>query len=191
MTQDYTVFNQVINQSLNLIETVVRDNSPQLEAHEIGIVKAVGDGIAKVEGLPGVQVDEIVNFPQNLTGMAFNLDRQEIGVILLGHSENLKAGDVVKRTGRVLDVPVGFNLVGRVITPTGQPLDNLGIIKTDTRLPIEREAKGIMDRSPVTVPTTNGFKSNRLPDPDRERPKRTNFRRSPNGKNSDRPGYDY
>jgi F-type H+-transporting ATPase subunit alpha len=158
MNQEPSLLNTVLEQSLKIIDTVVRDNSPQLEAQEIGIVKAVGDGIARVEGLPGVQVDEVVTFPQNLTGMAFNLDKEEVGIILLGHSENLKAGDIARRTGKVLDVPVGFNLVGRVITPTGRPLDNLGMIKTEARLPVEREAKGIMDRSPVTIPLQTGLK---------------------------------
>jgi F-type H+/Na+-transporting ATPase subunit alpha len=148
----------LLDQTFNTVEKVMENYSPELEFQEIGIVKSVGNGIAQIEGLAGVKADELVLFSDSLLGLAFNLDPEEVGVILLGHSENLKAGDKVRRTGRVLDVPVGFGLVGRIITPTGIPLDNQGPIKTESRLSVQRPAKGIMDRSPVTIPLQTGIK---------------------------------
>jgi F-type H+/Na+-transporting ATPase subunit alpha len=148
----------VLDTTFNVVEKFVANYEPSLKFHEIGIVKSLGNGIALIEGLPGVKADELVRFPGNLWGMAFNLDPQEVGVILLGASDNLKAGDKVRRTGRVLDVPVGFGLVGRVVTPLGKPLDNMGKVETQTRLSAERPAKGIMARSPVTVPLQTGIK---------------------------------
>jgi F-type H+-transporting ATPase subunit alpha len=91
--------------------------SPQLTAHEVGTVTTVSNGIARVAGLPGVGFEELVKFPGNLSGVAFNLDEDEIGVVLLGNYWHVQAGDEVERTGRVMDVPVGDGLIGRVIDP--------------------------------------------------------------------------
>jgi len=132
---------------------------PQLTIHESGTITSVSTGIARVAGLPGVGFEELVQFRGGVFGIAFNVDPDEVGVVLLGESEDLHAGDTVERTGRVMDVPVGDNLIGRVIDPLGRPLDNKGPIQTDERLPIEREAKPIMDRSPVNVPLQTGIKA--------------------------------
>lgn len=148
----------LLDTTFKTVEKVIENYHPELEFQEIGVVKSVGNGIARIDGLPGVKADELVQFPHNLFGMAFNLDPTEVGVILLGKSDNLKAGDKVHPTGRVLDVPVGFGLVGRVVTPTGDPLDNQGQVTTETRLSVERPAKGIMERSGVTVPLQTGIK---------------------------------
>jgi len=130
---------------------------PQLLPREIGTIASVSVGIAKVLGLPGVGYDELVKFPGDLYGIAFNVDEDEIGVVLLGPCEQLHAGDEVERTGRVMDVPVGDGLIGRVIDALGGPLDGKGSIASTQRLPIERPARPIMDRAPVTVPLQTGL----------------------------------
>jgi F-type H+-transporting ATPase subunit alpha len=118
----------------------------------------VATGIAKVSGLPGVGFDELLKFPGDMYGIAFNIDEEEIGVVLLGDYVNLQAGDEVERTGRVMDVAVGDELLGRVIDPLGRPLDGNGPVSAKERLPIERPAVAIMDRAPVTVPLQTGLK---------------------------------
>ena len=132
--------------------------SPQLKPREIGTIASVSTGIATVSGLPSVGLEELLAFPGNSFGIAFNLDPDEIGVVLLGDYWQLHAGDTVERTGRVMDVAVGDGLLGRVIDPLGRPLDGLGPLNTSQRLPIERPAAAIMDRAPVTVPLQTGLK---------------------------------
>jgi F-type H+/Na+-transporting ATPase subunit alpha len=132
--------------------------TPRLTPHEIGTITTVSTGIAKVSGLPSVGFEELLTFPGEVFGIAFNLDPDEIGVVLLGDYWQLHAGDAVEPTGRVMDVAVGDGLLGRVIDPLGRPLDGLGPLITDKRLPIERTAAAIMDRAPVTVPLQTGLK---------------------------------
>jgi F-type H+/Na+-transporting ATPase subunit alpha len=132
--------------------------TPEMTPREVGTVTSVATGIAKVSGLPGVGFDELVTFPGDLLGIAFNVDADEIGVVLLGEYWHLHAGDEVERTGRVMDVAVGDGLLGRVIDPLGRPLDGNGPVISSQRLPIERPAAHIMDRSPVTVPLQTGLK---------------------------------
>jgi F-type H+-transporting ATPase subunit alpha len=132
--------------------------APQVTVREVGTVLSVATGIAKVSGLRGVGADEVVEFPGGIVGFAFNLDEEEIGVVLLGEHSLLHAGDEVRRTGRVMDVAVGAGLLGRVITPLGAPLDGKGRVTPSGRLPIERAARPIMHRSPVTVPLQTGLK---------------------------------
>lgn len=132
--------------------------TPQLRPHEVGAIKAVSTGIANVSGLPGAGFEELIKFPGEVFGIAFNVDENEIGVVLLGEYWNLHAGDEVERTGRVMDVAVGDRLLGRVIDPLGRPLDGKGPIVSSKRLPIERPSPHIMDRSPVTVPLQTGLK---------------------------------
>jgi F-type H+-transporting ATPase subunit alpha len=131
---------------------------PNLTPREIGTLTSVSTGIATVSGLRGAGFEELIQFPGGLSGIAFNMDEDEIGVVLLGDYAHLHAGDEVTRTGRVMDVGVGEPLLGRVIDPLGRPLDDLGPLVCTQRLPIEREAKPIMDRSPVTVPLQTGIK---------------------------------
>lgn len=129
-----------------------------LTVQETGTVTHIGQAIAYVSGLPGVQAEELVRFPGGLYGMAYNLDAEEVGVILLGDSTLISAGAEVRRTERVVDVPVGNALLGRVVDATGQPLDNKGPVRTVERHPIERTAPAIMDRAPVTEPLQTGLK---------------------------------
>jgi F-type H+-transporting ATPase subunit alpha len=132
--------------------------TPQLTLREVGTVTRVTTGIATVSGLPGVGFEELVAFPGGVLGIAFNVDEDEIGVVLLGDYEHLHAGDEVERTGRVMDVAVGDGLLGRVIDPLGRPLDDNGPVASSRRLPTERPATSIMDRAPVTVPLQTGLK---------------------------------
>jgi len=132
--------------------------TPQLTLREVGYVTNVSTGIATVSGLPGVGSEELLQFPGGLLGIAFNIDEDEIGVILLGEYQSLHAGDEVERTGRVMDVAVGDGLLGRVVDPLGNPLDGKGVLVTNLRLPVERAAPPIMDRAPVTVPLQTGLK---------------------------------
>ena len=131
---------------------------PRLSRREIGTITSVSTGIATVAGLPGAGFEELLQFPGGLSGIAFNLDEDEIGVVLLGDYAHLQAGDEVTRTGRVMDVGVGEALLGRVIDPLGRPLDGQGPPLCQQRLPIEREAKPIMDRAAVSAPLQTGIK---------------------------------
>jgi F-type H+-transporting ATPase subunit alpha len=131
--------------------------TPQLTPREVGTIMSVATGIAKVSGLPGVGFEELVKFPGDVLGIAFNVDEDEIGVVLLGEYQDLHAGDEVQRTGRVMDMTVGEGLLGRVIDPLGRPLDGNEPVNTSQRLPIERPAPAIMDRAPVTVPLQTGL----------------------------------
>jgi F-type H+-transporting ATPase subunit alpha len=132
--------------------------TPQLTPHEVGTITNVSTGIARVSGLPGVGFEELLEFPGGVFGIAFNVDEDEIGVVLLGEYQDLHAGDEVERTGRVMDVAVGDGLLGRVIDPLGRALDGNGPVAASQRLPIERPAPPIMDRAPVTVPLQTGLK---------------------------------
>ncbi len=132
--------------------------TPQLTTREVGTIISVSTGIARVAGLPGVGCDELLKFPGGVFGIAFNVDEDEVGVVLLGEYWQLHAGDEVERTGRVADVPVGEGLLGRVIDPLGRPLDGNGPVAAGDRLPVERPAPPIMDRAPVTEPLQTGLK---------------------------------
>ena len=140
------------------LDEVREGHEQQLDVREIGIVTSLSTGIARVSGLPGVCYEEVVKFPGELFGIAFNVDEDEIGVVLLGDYWHLHAGDEVERRGHVMDVPVGDGLIGRVVNPLGRPLDGKGPVIADKRMPIERRAPPIMDRSPVTVPLQTGIK---------------------------------
>jgi F-type H+-transporting ATPase subunit alpha len=130
----------------------------QLRLREVGTVANVTTGIATVTGLPGVGFEELLKFPGDVSGIAFNVDEGEIGVVLLGDYWHLQAGDEVERTGRVMDVAVGAGLLGRVIDPLGRALDGKGALPAGERLPIERPAPAIMHRAPVTEPLQTGLK---------------------------------
>jgi F-type H+-transporting ATPase subunit alpha len=131
---------------------------PPFSPRETGRITSVSMGIATVVGLPGAGFEELIQFPGDLLGIAFNVDELEMGVVLLGDYSHLHTGDEVARTGRVMDVGVGDELLGRVIDPLGRPLDNNNFAAPQKRLPIERAAKAIMDRAPVTVPLQTGIK---------------------------------
>jgi F-type H+-transporting ATPase subunit alpha len=143
---------------LERIADVQAQATPSLSVREVGTVASVSTGIARVSGLPNVGFEELLSFPGGMAGMAFNLDADEVGVVLFGNYWDLRAGDRVERTGRVMDVAVGDALLGRVIDPLGRPLDGGGAVNTTARRPIERPAPAIMDRAPVSMPLQTGIK---------------------------------
>lgn len=150
--------NTAVERAFDEVRTASDQFTAPLNTSEVGRVKSVATGIAKVSGLPGVGYEELVKFPGELYGIAFDLTPDEIGVVLLGDYWHLQAGDEVARTGRVVDVPVGNELVGRVINPLGAVLDGKGALNYTERMPVERPAAAIMDRTPVSVPLQTGIK---------------------------------
>ncbi len=128
------------------------------EIYEVGTVLQVGDGVARVYGLTKVMASELVEFPNDLFGMVLNLEEDNVGVILFGDDRLVKEGDIVRRTGRVASVPVGKELLGRVVNPLGQPIDGKGPINANQFLPIERKAPGVIFRQPVKEPLQTGLK---------------------------------
>ena len=144
--------------AFEVMELALEAFVPRLKGQEIGTITEVSTGIAKVSGLPGVGFEELIRFPGDLLGIAFNVDAEEIGVVLLGEYQHLHAGNEVRRTGRVMDVAVGEGLLGRVVDPLGRPLDGKGPVASSERLPVERPAAHIMDRASVTVPLSTGLK---------------------------------
>jgi F-type H+-transporting ATPase subunit alpha len=147
----------VFEQAFSGLSQTLEAFTPQLTPREVGTLISVSVGIARISGLPGVGFEELITFPGGLLGIAFNIDATEIGVVLLGDCSHLNAGDEVERTGRVMDVPVGDGLLGRVLDPLGEPLDGLGPLVSTERLPVERPAQPIMNRAPVTVPLQTGI----------------------------------
>ncbi len=145
-------------QTFGALGRILEEYRPSLHVQEVGMVTYVGQGIVRVEGLTGVRSEELLRFSGDRLGMALNLDQREVGVILLDQSQGLAAGSEVQRTGRVLDIPVGHSLLGRVVNAKGQPLDNRGPVRAAEQRPVERPSRGIMDRAPVTVPLQTGIK---------------------------------
>ncbi|HMD14483.1 MAG TPA: F0F1 ATP synthase subunit alpha, partial [Bacteroidota bacterium] len=131
----------------------------EVDVYDVGTVLQVGDGIARVYGLSKVMASELVEFPNEVFGMVLNLEEDNVGCVLFGESTLIKEGDIVKRTGRVASMPVGDQMLGRVINPLGQPLDGRGPIKTDKFLPLERKALGVIQRQPVKEPLQTGIKA--------------------------------
>jgi F-type H+-transporting ATPase subunit alpha len=149
---------RVFERTFAAVGQVLGTFAPQLTPREVGTITRVSTGIAMVSGLPSVGFEELIEFPGGVLGIAFNVDEEEVGVVLLGDYWHLHAGGEVERTGRVMDVGVGDALLGRVIDPLGRPLDGGAPPATTERLPIERPAAAIMERAPVTVPLQTGIK---------------------------------
>ena len=130
-----------------------------IDISEVGEIIEVGDGVARASGLENVMSSELVELPNDVFGMALNLEEDNIGLVLFGETRLIKEGDIAKRTGRVVEVPVGKEMLGRVVNPLGQPLDGKGPINSSSTLPIERKALGVMARSPVRNPLQTGIKA--------------------------------
>ncbi|MFN2275327.1 MAG: alternate F1F0 ATPase, F1 subunit alpha [Anaerolineales bacterium] len=148
----------VLDETRAAIGRVLADHPSRLTIRETGKVLSISQGVAIVDGLPRVQSEELVHFEAGVDGMAYNLDPSRLGVILLGESTSLEAGQSVYRTGRVLDTVVGDGLLGRVVDALGKPLDEGGPVDVVERLPVERPAKSLMDRAPVAEPLQTGIK---------------------------------
>ncbi|MFA6109474.1 MAG: F0F1 ATP synthase subunit alpha [Candidatus Latescibacterota bacterium] len=130
----------------------------QVDVYEAGTVLYVGDGIARVHGLGNVRATELVEFPHGIMGMALNLEQDSVGCVLFGEDSVISEGDVVRRTGRIVEVPVGEELLGRVVNPLGHPIDGKGRIEAREQLPVERKAPGVIERQPVTQALQTGLK---------------------------------
>src|SRR6187551_187570 len=145
------------------ISKILRDQignySTDVDVAEVGTVISCGDGIARLHGIERAMAGEMIEFPHGLFGIALNLEEESVGAVLLGHSTEVKEGDTVKRTGRIISVPVGDEMIGRVVNALGQPVDGKGPIGSKQSMPIERLAPGVVDRSPVKEPLQTGLKA--------------------------------
>ncbi len=146
-----------IKQAFDQMEKIIQKHQPYFDFKEIGIITSVGKNIVKASGLPNVKSGEIVSFKGGQLGMIFNLNLDSVDIILLDEEGSISSGDEVRRTNRVMDVPVGESLIGRIINPLGHPLDNRGPIHIIERAPIEQDAPPIMDRDPVHTPLQTGL----------------------------------
>jgi F-type H+-transporting ATPase subunit alpha len=143
----------------SVLQKEIETYESQIDVREVGRVLEVGDGIARVYGLSGVMSGEMVEFPNGTAGLAFNLEENSVGVIILGHYLDIKEGDEVRSTGRLLSVPVGDAVIGRVLDPLGNPLDGKGPVVTSERRPVESNAPGVAGRQPVREPLQTGIKA--------------------------------
>jgi len=142
-----------------IIQQQIEGYTKDVDIREVGTVTSVGDGIARVYGLDRVMSNELLEFPNGVFGLALNLEEENVGVVLLAESHLIREGDVVKRTRRIMQVPAGPAMIGRVVNPLGQPLDGKGPISTDTFMFVERLAPGVVDRQPVREPLQTGIKA--------------------------------
>src|SRR6266446_9109640 len=142
---------------LEEIETKIEGLKTSTTKSNVGVVRETGDGVARIEGLSDVMLNEMIEFPHGVFGLALNLEETEVGAILLGDSTKIAQGDEVKTTGKLLQVPVGKALLGRVVNTLGQPLDGKGSIKTDSFYPLEKIAPGVIKRRSVSQPVQTGI----------------------------------
>ena len=144
---------------ISIIKSAIDTFDQGAETRSVGTVVEVGDGIAQVYGLAGALSSELLEFPNGVRGMALNLEEETVGAVILGDARAIKEGDTVKTTGRVVEVPVGQALIGRVVDPLGRPIDDKGPIKTKKNRPVERIAPGVIVRQPVDTPVQTGIKA--------------------------------
>ncbi|HHY60102.1 MAG TPA: F0F1 ATP synthase subunit alpha, partial [Clostridia bacterium] len=143
----------------SILKKQIMNFRSEVEVADVGTVIQVGDGIARVYGLEGVMAGELLLFPQDVYGMALNLEEDNIGCVILGPYTHIREGDEVRRTGRIVEVPVGEALIGRVVNAMGQPIDGKGPIVTDKYRPVENIAPGVVYRRPVHQPLQTGLKA--------------------------------
>ena len=144
---------------VSLLKEQLQNHNVDIDVSEVGEITYVGDGVARVSGLENIMSSELVELPNNVFGMALNLETDNVGIVLFGNSSLVKEGDTAKRTGKIVEVPIGEELLGRVVNPLGQPLDGKGAINAKKSYPIERKALGVMQRQPVVEPLQTGLKS--------------------------------
>jgi len=142
-----------------LLREQIANYDTKIRIDEVGTVISLGDGIARLYGLDKVMAGELIEFPHGVAGLAMNLDEDQVGAVLMGEYQEIREGDQVKRTGKILSVPVGDALIGRVVNALGQPIDDKGPINSTETLPIERLAPGVVERQPVREPMMTGLKS--------------------------------
>ena len=159
MTDRDTTLSNLVRDIFDPLDRALGSHRAAFETREIGTVTQVGNGIARVSGFTSITDNELIRFPDGLLGIAANINNREIGVILLGPTEDLNTGDEARRTQRVVDVPVGERLLGRVVDAMGRPLDEKGPVRSRIRLPVDRPAPPIIARAPVTQPLQTGIKA--------------------------------
>src|SRR3984885_5112653 len=142
-----------------ILREQIENYEQAVAVEEVGSVISVGDGIARIHGLDRCMAGEMLLFPHDVFGIALNLEEDQVGTVLLGDYTKIREGDTVKRTNKIMSVPVGDALIGRVVDPLGNPLDDKGPLHTSERLPLERLAPGVVDRQPVREPIQTGIKS--------------------------------
>ena len=142
-----------------IIKEQLGEYSLDVDVAEVGTVVSVGDGIARLHGIEGAMATEMLEFPHGVFGIALNLEEDSVGAVVLGNATEIKEGDTVKRTGRVISVPVGDAMIGRVVNALGQPIDGKGPVAAEKQSPIERIAPGVVDRQPVKEPLQTGLKA--------------------------------
>jgi F-type H+-transporting ATPase subunit alpha len=142
-----------------IIQQQIEGYETEMDIREVGVVTSVGDGIARIHGLDRVMANELLEFPQSVFGIALNLEEESVGAVLLGETHLVKEGDLVRRTHRIMQVPAGSALIGRVVNPLGQPLDGKGPVRADEFVVVERLAPGVVDRLPVRNPLQTGLKA--------------------------------
>ena len=143
----------------NILKQQLLQFEQDVDVYESGTVLEVGDGIARVHGLANAMASEMIKFPNDVFGIAFNLEEDNVGCVLFGEDQLIHEGDTVERTGKLADVPVGEALLGRIVDALGQPIDGLGDIHTEHRLPVEQKGLGIVQRQPVSEPLYTGLKA--------------------------------
>ena len=142
-----------------ILKKQIAEYQAKVEVVEEGTIIELGDGIARITGLKGAMAGELLSFPKNLYGIALNLEEHLIGAVLMGETSLIKEGDPVKRTGKIVQVPVGKELIGRVVNPLGEPIDGKGPINATEFRPVEWKAPGVIDRQPVKEPLQTGLKA--------------------------------
>src|SRR5438045_4344943 len=142
---------------LQEIEAQIAGVKTSLAKQNVGVVREIGDGVAKIEGLTDAMINEILDFGNGVTGQALNLEETEVGAIILGDYASIREGQEVRTTGRLLQVPVGKGLLGRLVNTLGQPVDGKGPVKNEAAYPVEKIAPGIIKRKPVSQPVQTGI----------------------------------
>ena len=144
---------------VSILKKQLDTHNADIDISEVGEIIYIGDGVARVSGLENVMSSELVELPNEVFGMALNLEEDSVGIVLFGDSSLVKEGDIAKRTGKIVEVPIGEELLGRVVNPLGQPIDGKGSINSSKTYPVERKALGVMQRQPVVEPLQTGLKS--------------------------------
>ena len=174
-----------------ILKEQIKNFGQEAEVTEVGQVLSVGDGIARAYGLDSVQAGEMVEFESGVRGMALNLEQDNVGIVIFGSDRDIKEGQTVKRTGAIVDVPVGKALLGRVVDALGNPIDGKGPIATTERRRVDVKAPGIIPRKSVHEPMADWPQGHRRPDPRRPRPARADHRRPPDRQDRHRPRHDH
>src|SRR6478735_2514875 len=159
-----------------ILKEQIKNFGQEAEVSEVGQVLSVGDGIARVYGLDNVQAGELVEFENGVRGMALNLENDNVGIVIFGNDREIKAGQTVKRTGAIVDVPIGKGLLGRVVDALGNPIDGKGPIKADKRARVDVKAPGIIPRKSVHEPMATGLKAIDRPGRPRSRSTQSSIR---------------